>query len=72
MKFAALETLTLEVGGWVDGPSDWRAPFLPEQAGAWATMPPLEECSLYNGSGVMTGRTWVIAPDVQSLKGSLG
>ena len=35
---------------WVDGPTDWRDPFLPEQR-AWATFPPLAEVIRY-------GRLW--------------
>jgi hypothetical protein len=67
-KFAALTTLTLDSEVWTDCPSGWRAPFLPMSAGAWATYPPLDELFIYNGSGVMPGRTWVIAPDEDSLR----
>ncbi len=67
-KFAALETLTLESKAWTDCPTDWRAPFLPKSAGAWGTYPVLEDLFVYNGSGVMPGRTWVIAPDAESLQ----
>lgn len=68
VKFAALESLTLKAADWVDGPSDWRAPFLPEQVGMWASLAALEDVFDYNGSGVMPGRTWIIAPDVGSLE----
>ena len=67
-KFAALAEIALDDGGWTDAPSDWRAPFLPEGAAEWVGYPALEDLFLYNGSGVMAGRTWVIAPDAQSLK----
>ena len=67
-KFKALSELRLDVTGWVDCPADWRAPFLPASTGAWATYPKLEELFVYNGSGVMPGRTWVIAPDAESLE----
>lgn len=67
-KFAALTTLTLEAAGWVECPTDWRAPFLPASSGSWATFPSLEELFVYDGSGVMPGRTWVIAPDAESLE----
>ena len=67
-KFAALADVTLDGPGWADCPSDWRAPFLPESVGAWATYPALDELFLYNGSGVMPGRTWVIGPDPESLE----
>ena len=66
-KFKALETLSLDGPGWVDAPTGWRAPFFPAATGAWATFPPLSLFFTYDGSGVMPGRTWVIAPDRQSL-----
>ena len=31
-------------------------------------IPPLDQFFAYNGSGVMPGRTWVIAPDAESLQ----
>ncbi len=67
-KFAALEKLSLRSGSWSDAPSDWRAPFFPEATGDWATFPALRDFFLYDGSGVMPGRTWIIAPDSQSLR----
>ena len=67
-KFAALAALTLDDAGWADCLPDWRAPFLPAAMGGWATYLGLDEFFLYNGSGVMPGRTWVIAPDRQSLE----
>ncbi len=67
-KFAALEKIRLDGAGWVDCPDDWRAPFLPASTGAWASFPKLEDFFIYNGSGVMPGRTWVIAPDSESLE----
>ena len=67
-KFDALSTLTLDGAGWTDCLTDWRAPFLPAASGGWATYPGLAELFIYDGSGVMPGRTWVIAPDKQSLE----
>lgn len=67
-KFAALAELSLEDEGWAECSADWRAPFLPSLTGAWATYPALEDLFGYNGSGVMPGRTWIIAPDVESLR----
>ena len=66
-KFAALAGLKLESKVWQDCSTDWRAPFLPAATGVWATYPALDELFAYNGSGVMPGRTWVIAPDSESL-----
>lgn len=67
-KFTALADLRLDGNDWIDCPTDWRAPFLPASTGAWATFPKLEELFDYNGSGVMPGRTWIIAPDAESLR----
>ena len=67
-KFTALGNLRLQAHAWTDCPTDWRAPFLPAPTGAWATYPKLEDLFTYNGSGVMPGRTWIIAPDYKSLE----
>ena len=67
-KFAALAGLKLESKVWQDCPTDWRAPFLPAATGDWASYPALDELFAYNGSGVMPGRTWIIAPDSESLR----
>lgn len=66
-KFAALAELSLGGGKWANCPSGWRDPFLPAAVGAWATFPSLRELFIYDGSGVMPGRTWIVAPDVESL-----
>ncbi len=67
-KFAELAALTLDGDSWKDCPNDWRGPFLPSATGGWATYPALDELFAYDGSGVMPGRTWVIAPDRRSLE----
>jgi hypothetical protein len=68
VKFEALAKLSLKPHAWRDGPAEGPAPILPEQEGAWASFPPLEGLFDYDGSGVMPGRTWVIAPDAASLE----
>jgi len=67
-KFAALAKLSLASTAWTDCPDGWRDPFLPAASGAWASFPVLKEFFLYDGSGIMPGRTWIIAPDSESLK----
>ncbi|MHB1937652.1 MAG: type ISP restriction/modification enzyme [Acidobacteriaceae bacterium] len=67
-KFAALNSIHLADDGWTECPTEWRAPFLPQSQGAWATFPALQDLFVYSGSGVMPGRTWIIAPDVDSLE----
>jgi hypothetical protein len=66
-KFAALGKAAIRDSGWTECPSDRYGAFLPAATGAWATYVKLEDLFDYNGSGVMPGRTWVIAPDAQSL-----
>lgn len=67
-KFAALANLSFSGTDWTDCPDGWRDPFLPTSTGAWANFPALDDLFLYNGSGVMPGRTWVVAPDADSLR----
>jgi hypothetical protein len=66
-KFKALGEIHLKGKKWIECPSGWREPFLPASTGAWATYPKLDDLFVYNGSGVMPGRTWIIAPDIVSL-----
>jgi len=67
-KFAALARLKLQSRVWQHCPTDWRSAFLPAPTGAWASYSALDNLFDYNGSGVMPGRTWVIAPDAESLR----
>ncbi len=67
-KFEALSKLSLSGLGWENGASGWREPFLPEQSGAWAAFLSLGEFFEWSSPGVKTHRTWVIAPDAQSLE----
>lgn len=67
-KFEELKSITLAGGGWSDCPSDPRAPFLPELREGWGAFAPLDALIGDCGSGVMPGRTWIIAPDEVSLK----
>jgi hypothetical protein len=67
-KFAAIAAVMLDDAGWIDCPDEWRAPFLPAAAREWGEFPALDDFFTYNGSGVMPGRTWVIAPDADSLR----
>jgi len=66
-KFEVLADITLDGKDWTLCSPNWRAPFLPESQGVWTSFPPLEELFSYNGCGVMPGRTWIIAPDTETL-----
>ena len=67
-KFMELADIALDSPSWIGGASGWRAPFLPEFTGGWGDLLPLEALIGDSGSGVMPGRTWVIAPDAESLR----
>jgi hypothetical protein len=67
-KFKALAALKLEDGSWSECPTGWRDPFLPSSQGEWAAYPTLDDLFAENLLGVMPGRTWVIAPDANSLR----
>lgn len=66
-KFAALELISLDDGGWQVCSDAPKAQFKPQATGAWADFPFLEEIFVEASSGVLPGRTWVVAPDAQSL-----
>ncbi len=66
-KFVELTSLTLDGDGWEEGCAGWREPFLAKSAGLWATFPSLDDLFIYNGSGVLPGRTWPVAPDKETL-----
>jgi len=66
-KFDALQALRLDSPGWLDCPSDERAPFLPSSERAWTEHVALDDLFSYGGSGVQPMRVWVIAPDAASL-----
>ena len=67
-KFTALASLRLSDTAWLDCPAEDRAAFLPKPTGSWSKFPKLESLFVYNGSGVQPKRTWVIAPDIYSLR----
>lgn len=66
-KFVELGAIDVTDDGWTECPDGWRDPFLPASTGAWSMYPALSDLFVYDGSGVMPGRTWIIAPDKQTL-----
>lgn len=66
-KFVELAGIGLTGDGWELCGDDARAPFLPAGGGQWLSFVALDDLFRYDGSGVMPGRTWVIAPDAESL-----
>ena len=67
-KFTQLANLSLDSAEWESCPDRWRAPFLPAGAARWMSFPALEDLLRWSGSGIMPGRTWVVAPDKPTLK----
>jgi hypothetical protein len=67
-KFAELGDLSLAEPGWLQCANDWRAPFLPAGAARWLNYPAVDDLLRWSGSGMMPGRTWVVAPDKRSLQ----
>ncbi|WP_294226203.1 type ISP restriction/modification enzyme [uncultured Shimia sp.] len=66
-KFEALAAIQLDGPEWETCPNLPRAPFLPAAQGVWGASALLDDVFLWDGSGVMPGRTWVVSPDAQSL-----
>lgn len=66
-KFKELAGMTLDDDGWSPASSAPRAPFAADGDPRWVRHPLLDDLFVYNGSGVMPGRTWVIAPDAWTL-----
>jgi len=53
---------------WQDCPSDWQAPFRPAGKGEYFDWQPLTDLMPWQQSGVKVGRTWVIAPEEETLR----
>ena len=58
--------LSLDAAWWVSRPWGWRDPFLPSN---WRMGNVCGTGGIFHigGPGVMTGRTWIIAPDIATL-----
>ena len=67
-KFAQLARLSLDSALWEPCSQEWRAPFLAAGATRWMGYPALDDLLGWSGSGIMPGRTWVVAPDKSTLK----
>ena len=66
-KFVALAAVSLDAGDWIDCPSGWREPFLPEHAEGWASYAPISNLFEWSTSGVTPHRMWPISPDRETL-----
>lgn len=66
-KFEELAAIRLDDDGWALASDSPRAPFTALGDARWTKHPLLGDLFAYDGSGVMSGRTWVIAPDAWTL-----
>jgi len=67
-KFTQLAGLSLADPGWAECSPTWRAPFLPAGDTRWVSQPMIEDLLRYSGTGIMSGRTWIVAPDTETLR----
>jgi hypothetical protein len=66
-KFAALAAITLDDAGWQLARADWASPFTPAAAGDWDSHPALGDLMPWVSPGAKMNRTWVYAPDPDTL-----
>ncbi|WP_441156781.1 type ISP restriction/modification enzyme [Micromonospora sp. H33] len=67
-KIGRLDGLNLEDPGWATCRDGWREPFLERSNSAWALYPNLTDLFPKSSRGVTAGRTWVYAPDPETLQ----
>jgi len=67
-KFSELAGIHLGSDDWQMCADGWRDAFLPEASDEWSSFLPLEGVFLYHGSGVMSGRSWIIDVDADQLE----
>jgi len=67
-KLAALDAITdFTSVKWQECANDWQAPFRPSGKGNYFVCPLLTDLMPWQHSGVKAGRTWVIAPEKETL-----
>ena len=68
-KLAALDSIADFVSvNWQDCPNDWQSPLRPAGKGDYFEYPLLTDLMPWQQTGVMPGRTWVVAPNVNTLE----
>lgn len=66
-KFDQLSSLRIGEGHWQPTSTGWTDTFLPAQDSRWVDYPLLGDILPWSCRGVTTGRTWVYAPDKETL-----
>ncbi len=67
-KFELLKTMNLEETEWEVCSAEWTAPFVPASGDDWNTSPSLGDLLPWANQGVVGGRTWVYAPQKETLQ----
>lgn len=67
-KLARLKSLRLADPEWATCRPEWRAPFLAGSGTEWDSYPSLKDLFPESSRGVTAGRTWVYAPDQETLQ----
>ncbi|MGH8921942.1 MAG: type ISP restriction/modification enzyme, partial [Actinomycetes bacterium] len=67
-KFAALSAVRLDDHGWRDVRTGWTDPLTPASAGRWDTYPTLSDLLPWYSPGIFPTRTWVYAPNAETLR----
>ena len=67
-KFAALAGIRLDDDGWREARTGWTEPLTPAAAGGWDTYPALSDLMPWYSPGVFPTRTWVYAPNAETLR----
>jgi hypothetical protein len=67
-KRARLRRLTLGDPDWLACSDEWQAPLSPKRDATWTESPLVSDLLPWSSRGVTPGRTWVYAPDEETLK----
>jgi Type ISP C-terminal specificity domain/N-6 DNA Methylase len=67
-KLQRLETLRWGDNEWNSCQNGWQSPFMPPSTSEWERYPSLAQLLPWRSRGITTGRSWVYAPDIDTLK----
>ena len=67
-KFAELAGIHLDGEGWHDARTGWTEPLTRAAAGSWDTYPALSDLMPWYSPGVFPVRTWIHAPNAETLR----
>ncbi|QZY84650.1 N-6 DNA methylase [Micrococcus luteus] len=67
-KFAQFPEIHLNGEGWLEAPTEWRAPFTPKSGDTWSSFPSVRDLYPWYSTGLSTNRTWVYSPSPDVLQ----